>query len=86
MQGKNKPKTIDFGLIKAIVFICFCDDVRIKMTLVELVIQKKPPKWTVSKMVSALGLLGGISPSSSFHSDRLTASACFRCATEPRAT
>ena len=58
MQGKNKPKIIDFGLIKAIVFICFCDDVRIKMTLVELVIQKKPPKWTVSKMVSALGLLG----------------------------
>ena len=62
MQGKNKQKIIDFGLIKAIVFICFCDDVRIKTTLIELVIQKKPPKRTVLKMVSALGLLGTIVP------------------------
>lgn len=49
MQGKNKPKIIDFGLIKAIVFICFCDDVRIKTTLIELVIQKNRPNGRFQK-------------------------------------
>ena len=61
MQGKNKPKIIDFGLIKAIVFICFCDDVRIK-------------KMDGFKNGERAGIARDYCPSSSRRSDHLTAS------------